>query len=345
MAVHTIVSNLFFFGFLGIVAYIMWQVIAPFIGALALAAILATISYPLYRRCIRIAPRRNESIAAILAILIVAIIIVTPLALIGYLLVNETIAFYTAATNGTFISLEDSLHNVEGFVESLIPGFSIDVTGYIAQSAAWLASQFGSIFAGTASTVFLLFIAFFGLFYLFRDGKTFTKQLVYLSPLPDNEDEQILERLAISVRSVVLGTLTIAIIQGILSAIGFALFGVGQPVLLGSIAAIGALIPGVGTTVVFLPVILFLIISGSYGTAIGLAIWAMIAVGLIDNFLGPHLMGRGTTLHPFLILISVLGGIALFGPLGFVLGPVILSLLIVLLELYSTHMNPNPTNT
>ena len=343
MAVHTIVENLFFFGLLGIVGYLMWEIIAPFIGALALAAILATISYPVYQWCIRIAPRKNESIAAVVAILIVAIIIVTPLSLIGYLLVNETVDFYETISSGTSLSIGKSVSNFEGFIQNLIPGFSVDVTSYAAQVAEWLASNFGSIFAGTASTVFLIFIAFFGLFYLFRDGKSFTKQLIYLSPLPDNEDEQILRRLATSVRSVVLGTLTVAIIQGILSAIGFTIFGIGQPALLGSIAAIGALIPGVGTTIVFLPIIFFLIISGSYGAAIGLALWAMIAVGIIDNLLGPYLIGRGATLHPFLILISVLGGMALFGPLGFILGPVVLSLFVVLLELYSTHMNPNPS--
>lgn len=336
---NRIVEYLFFFGLLGIVAYIMWQIISPFIGALALAAILATVSYPIYEWSQKVVPRRNESVAALLAIVIVITIIVAPLSLVGYLVVNEAVSFYTAANNGSVFTLAKPLADLESAVQAYIPQFSLDIERYAGQGAEWLASNVGNIFVSTASTIFLLFIAFFGLFYLFRDGKTFTKQLVYLSPLPDDQDERIVERLSKSVNSVVGGVLTIALIQGALSAIGFAIFGIEQAVLLGSIAAIGALIPGVGTTIVFAPIIVLLLMGGQIVPALGLAVWGMFAVGLIDNVIGPKLISRGTTLHPFLVLISVLGGIALFGPIGFVLGPICLSFFMVLLELYSLHMS------
>lgn len=341
MSRNKIVEQLFFFGLLGVVAYVMWQIITPFIGALALAAILATVSYPIYLRCIKFVPRGNKNAASFLAILVVLVIIITPLSLIGYLLVSEAITFYNAANQGETLTLTAPINDFEATIQNYFPGFQFDVREYAAQGAEWLATNLGNIFAGTASTVFLLFIAFFGLFYLFKDGKEFTKQLVYLSPLPDDQDEKVIERLALSVRSIVGGVLTIALIQGTLSSIGFAIFGIEQAVLLGSVAAIGALIPGIGTTVVFVPVIILLLLSGDPVQAIGLAIWAMLAVGLVDNLLGPKLMSKGTTLHPFLVLISVLGGISLFGPIGFILGPVCLSFFMVLLELYSLHISPN----
>ena len=101
------------------------------------------------------------------------------------------------------------------------------------------------------------------------------------------------------------------------------------------LAAIAALIPSVGTALVFVPAIILLFISGQIFAAFGLLLWGALAVGLIDNFLGPKLIGRGMHLHPLLVLFSVLGGIVFFGPIGFVLGPIILSLLFALLDIYS----------
>jgi predicted PurR-regulated permease PerM len=118
----------------------------------------------------------------------------------------------------------------------------------------------------------------------------------------------------------------------------FELFGFDRAVLWGSIAAFGALIPGVGTSIVFIPTVIYLILSGSYFLAGGMALWGMLAVGFIDNLLGPYLIGRKSNLHPFFILISVLGGISLLGPIGFILGPVSMSLFVVLMELYGLHV-------
>jgi len=102
------------------------------------------------------------------------------------------------------------------------------------------------------------------------------------------------------------------------------------------------LIPGVGTTIIFIPSVIYLIVTEAYGSAIGLAIWGVLAVGLIDNLLGPYLMSRGNTLHPFVILLAVLGGMSVFGPIGFIVGPVVVSLLKVLLELYASHVKDEP---
>jgi len=162
-----------------------------------------------------------------------------------------------------------------------------------------------------------------------------------LSPLTDTNDALILKRLASAVRSVAVGTVSIAILQGVLTAIGLTIFGFDRAILWGCFAAFGALIPGVGTTVVFVPAIAFLIYNGSNLSAIALTVWGVLAVGLIDNLLGPYVMSRGNTMHPFFLLLSVLGGISLFGPIGFILGPVILSLFLVFLELYLVQMKSN----
>lgn len=338
MAHARIIEYLFFFGILGATAFLMWHIIAPFFSALAIAAVIVTAGYPLYRRILRAMPGGNTSLASILTTVLIALLVLTPLAFLGYLVFSETLALYTQLSRNGGLGVNNSIAQLESFIQSVAPTFSIDVAGYAQQAAGWVAEHIGAIFAGTASTIFLMFLAIIGIFYFFRDGEHFLRTLVRLSPLADAEDTHILEKLARSVRSVVLGTLSVALIQGTLTAVGFAAFGIGHPILWGAVAAIGALVPGIGTSIVFIPAIGFLIFDGSYGAAAGLAAWGVVAVGLIDNLLGPYLMSRGATLHPFFVLLSVLGGIALFGPIGIVLGPVTLSLLTVLIELYGNHV-------
>jgi predicted PurR-regulated permease PerM len=164
------------------------------------------------------------------------------------------------------------------------------------------------------------------------------KSLVRISPLPDKQDAKILDRLARSVRSVLAGSLAVGAIQGTLTAIGFTIFGVPQAILWGMVAAIAALIPAIGTALVFIPTVAFLVIAESYGSAAGVAAWGIVIVGLVDNFLGPYLVSRGATMHSFLVLVSALGGLSVFGPVGFILGPVVMSFFIALLEVYESHI-------
>lgn len=338
MLTHRLVEYIFFFGLLGIVAIFVWQLLSPFAGALALAAIIVTICYPLYERIQRIVPGRNKSVAAFLSVIAVIIIVVIPLAILASFLLKEAASVYTLFNSGTQDAIERSLLDVETYIQQYVPGFTLDITSYVSQLAQFIVEHIGAIFAGTASTIFLFFIALIASFYFFRDGKEFTKFLIQISPLPDDHDAKILKRLAVAIRSVALGTVLVALIQGLVTGVGLSLFGFERAVLWGSVAAIGALIPGVGTSIVFIPAVLYLMFTGSYLLAGGVALWGALAVGFIDNFLGPYLMSRGNNIHPFLILLSVLGGIALLGPIGFVIGPVAVSLFAVMLELYAVHL-------
>lgn len=334
-----IVEYVFFFGLLGIVGYLVWSIISPFMSALALAAIIVTITYPLYERIVQKMPRQNTTLAAFLTTLVVILVIILPLTFLTSALVSEAVSVYRLVTDDEQMGFESELVQLESVIQSYIPAFELNTTEYIQQSATWFANSLSAIFTGTVSTIFLFFIALIGSFYFFRDGKVFTKRLVRLSPLPDVEDEMILRRLAVAVRSVATGTVLVALIQGTLTAIGLSLFGFERAVLWGSIAAMGALIPSIGTSIIFIPAVGYLLFTGDYLSAAGLSLWGLLAVGLIDNLLGPYLMGRGSALHPFVILLAVLGGIGVFGPIGFVVGPVVVSLFAVLLEIYTQHIS------
>lgn len=346
MELRQIVEYIFFFTLLIASGYLAWLLLAPFLPALALAAVVTTICYPAYRHLRRRIPGQRDGLAAAVATIMVLIVIIIPVFFVSTVVVNEVVSFYRVMSNNEDTILMGFIQEAEMFVDEYAPDLEIDIAGQIEQAAQWFAGNIGAIFAGTAATLFLLFIAIVGLFYAFRDGERLTRWLIRVSPLPDNEDEVILSRLALAVRSVVVGVVLVSIIQGIVAAVGFSLFGIERAVLWASIAAIAALLPGIGTSVIMIPAVAYLFITGDIANGFGLMIWAIFAVLIIDSFIAPYLMSRGNKLHPFIILLSVLGGISMFGPIGFVIGPVIISLFMVLLEIYGHNIGMlDKTNT
>ncbi len=338
MKINRIVEYSFFFILLGLSGYMVWLIAAPFISALALSAIITTICYPLYKRVRQITPKRNKSLAAFATTVFVFAGIIIPIVTLSSLVVGEVVSFYQELSEGRELSIESYFTQAEKLVQGLLPGFDVNLTEQLKQLFEWFAGNLTQIFASTLSTIFVFVISLVGSFYFFRDGKEFIELLIKISPLPEKEDQIILKRMAQAVRSVATGTLLVAIIQGALVSIGLAFVGVDNVILWGSIAAVSAVIPGVGTSLVTFPTIFWLLYTGQYVPAIGLAVWAAFVVGLVDNILGPYLMSRGNKMHPFIILISVLGGLSLFGPLGFIVGPMIVALFLVLLEIYSQYI-------
>jgi len=338
MTLSRVVEYVFFFALLLLSGYMVWLIMSPFLSALALAAVIVTISSPLYLWLLPRMPRQSRSLAAFCSTIIVFLVGILPIVLMTSLIVNEVVDLYQDMDNAEGLSVTTVATAIEGQIQRVVPGFEINLADQIRRSAEWFTGNLATIFAGTVSTFFLFFIALIASFYFFRDGKELLQVVIKASPLPDDEDKEILDRLARAVRAVATGTLLVALIQAILATIGMTVAGIDRAVLLGGLVAIGAMIPGVGTGIVMLPVILFLFLSGSLVQAIGLLIWSVVVVGLVDNFVGPYLMSRGNNMHPFIILLSVLGGLSLFGPIGFLVGPVVVTLFLVLLEIYNHYI-------
>ncbi len=333
-----VVEYTFFFSSLALVGFVVVMLLFPFLTALALAAITVIICYPLLRGIERFITRRNRTIAALLTTLIVFCAVVTPVSIVSSLLVNEFVSFYRSIESTGQLPIDTMLTGVEENLRTILPDFEINLSEQIKQSVSWFAGNLGTIFAGTVSVVVTFLIAMLGSFYLFRDGERLVAWLVSISPLKDTEDRIIMERIARSIRSVATGTVLVAILQGLLAGIGFAIFGIPRPILWGTIGALGALLPGLGTVTIMVPGIIYLFYIGHVTAAIGLAIWAGLCILVVDNFISPYLMSRGNNLHPFVVLLSVLGGISLFGPVGFIIGPVMVSLFLVLIEIYAQYM-------
>ena len=338
--------NLFFIGLLLVIAVLAILVLIPFLTPLVFAVSLAVIFGPVYRSILRTVFKGKEksTVAALLTLLLVGIIVVIP----GFFVVNKMYVeiqdmYFYLTEEGSRASIISMLNSAsESFSAVFFNAFpaasfdTLNVTDYLQRGLEWAFAHVDTLFSGLGKVLLGIFIALFALFYFLRDGREFKKQVIALSPLMDTDDELIFRKLEQAVYSIVAGSLIVGVIQGILTGIGFALFGVPDPTVWGAVAAIAALIPGVGTSLVIIPGVLYLFFTGSTATAIGLLIWGLLAVGLIDNLLGPVLVNRGMKVHPFLILLSVLGGIALFGLVGFILGPLIFAFLFALLEIYKS---------
>ncbi|MDO8536961.1 MAG: AI-2E family transporter [bacterium] len=331
---HSIVLLVFLAGAFVLVFFIF----RPFFDTLVLAIAFAVAFRPLQQKLLDHTPTRR-GLAAFFTTIVVAALVVTLLIFLSMQILEEAWQLYSSVLAGGGLG-NSFLVAINGFIDNLqrsLPSsfrVSLDINQYIRQGLSWLLQNIISLFSNFTKIVVSFFIFLFALYYLLKDGPELKKSIVALSPLTDTDDEAILHKLERAINSVLRGSLVIALVQGALTAIGFIVFGVPNAILWGSLAAVASLIPTIGTSLVIVPAIAFLFLSGETFSALGLFAWGAVAVGLIDNFLGPKLVGRGTQLHPFLIFISVIGGLGFFGPLGFLLGPLTLSLFFALLEIY-----------
>ncbi len=311
--------------------------IRPFIGALVLAFTLAIVFHPLYRK-LRSGFQNHHGVAALLTILIILVVVLVPLTFLSVQVFQEGSDFYFEKLTRPDIPVfqERILSLSQWFPgsERQLTEWSANLNQYLQQGLIWLLEHVGVVFSSIAQLLFNLFISLIALYYLFKQGGQLKARLVSISPLSDHFDADITGRLQSTVSSVIRGVIVVAIVQALLAGTGFAIFGIPSPALWGTLAMLAAFIPGIGTALVMIPAVIYLFATGHIGSAIGLAIWGVAVVGLVDNFLSPYLVGRGVKIHPFLILLSVLGGLALFGPLGFLLGPLVISFLFALLDIY-----------
>lgn len=323
----------FFLGLLLAVLVLVFALFRPFVAPIALAFMAAIIVKPVDRKILS-AVKGRRTLAAVATTLFVILVILVPIGLLFQQIIVEAVQFYNDIREGGLGGFNQAISYVLEPIQRVFPGFDPDLRGAVTALADALVSNATKIFSSTASLVLGLFVAVLSLFYILRDGHRFRKAIVELSPLSDKYDTEIIDKVERAVNSVVRGSLFVALTQGVLATIGFFIFGVPHALLWGALAAVAALLPGIGTGLVVIPAVLYLVATGSYGFAIGLTIWGAVAIGLVDNIVLPVIVGRGFTVHPLLILLSVLGGLAFFGPIGLFLGPLVLALFFALIEIY-----------
>lgn len=329
----------YFFGALFIaVLVLVAAMFYPYLGALVVAVVLGVLVEPIH---VRIQKRvQSRSISALLASLAVVAVILLPALGIGTLMVDEVRTLSSHISSGEADAVAVYLGPLETLLNDFLPeGVVFDIETAVEEGLTWLSHNIGGAFASTASVLMQLFVATITLYYVIKDGHRFAETFVRYSPLGDTNDREILRRLGKVIRYIVRGTLVIAFLQGLLTGIGFWMFGLSNPALWGTVAGITAIVPTLGTGLVTVPAFFYLVLSGNYISAILFGAWGLLVIGLVDNILRPYLIGNSVHIHPLFILISVLGGLAMFGAMGFIIGPLVLGLLVALTDIYANWMH------
>lgn len=328
------IQTIFFFALLLGVGALVVSMFLPFFNVLALSAVLALTFQPLCRFLRdRVCLRRGLP-AAFLTLLVILAVVLGPLTWIGSRVASESRSLYTQLS-GDGVGFAERLEGwIEGPVRAYAPGFELDLRAFASSALDYLASHAGAFLGGALSLVASVLLVLVATFFFLKDGPALAAKLRRLSPLDDSDDEALSRKIAQAVNAVVRGVVLVGLVQGFLVGLGFLIFGVGNATLWGFLSAILAMVPGLGTGLVTVPAVIYLLAAGKTGAAIGVAVWGFAVVGLVDNFLAPYFYSKGIEIHQVAILFGVLGGLALFGPLGFIYGPVILALFHALASTY-----------
>lgn len=315
--------------------------VRQFVMAVFLAAIFAGLSYPLFQ-WLREKTGGRANISSLLTILILLVGVGIPLA--GFLTVVATQAVQVSQTAGEWFESQDTIVQqaralVERipFVDRLLP----ETEALLAQARSALGST-GPLLMGVVSAAtrgalnfFLqLFVLLYSLFFFLVDGQSILRRILYYMPLDPDEEAQLLERFVSVTRATLKGSLLIGVIQGGLAGLAFWVAGVPGSAFWGTVMIVLSIIPAVGSPLVWIPAVIFLFVGGHVPQALGLLAWCAVVVGAVDNFLRPMLIGRDARMSDLLILLSTLGGITLFGAVGFIVGPVVAALFVTIWHLY-----------
>lgn len=314
------IEKYFFFGLLALCGILVLVILFPFLTVLLMGVALSIVLGPLYEWIkVKVLPKAPNWIPALLSIIIFLIILGVPLVILGTVVFKQFQNLYIS------LSVMDSkplLMSINSSISGFLPaGFVIDTQKEITNLISSISSNIRPLFTATINTVFMFILMILTLFYFLKDGRRWRNMIIEMSPLEDVHTTKLLYTFSHTINATIKGYLIIAVAQGLLMGIGLALFGVSHPALWGVVAGILSMVPMIGTAFVAVPAIAFLLITGETSNAIGLSIWSLTLVGTIDNFLNPLIIGKKTALPPLIVLFSVLGGIALMGPVGILIGP------------------------
>jgi predicted PurR-regulated permease PerM len=309
-------------------------ILEPFLLAIVGAIVLAIATRRPYNWLTTKIPNRTAS--AILALILVTLSIIVPSFFLTQSLVQQATHFiHTIRSDSTQQKLTDFLVRHPALAERIETlSDTIDPQNALRSVGAFLGTRFAAVLGHSIGAIIGLIVMLFILFFLYRDRElaiTFARSLV---PLSDDETTELLERVRSTIFATALGRVAIAGVQGILAGLAFWVLGVPSPVLWGLMTAVASLIPGFGSFLVWTPVAVYLGLTGHWGKAALLGVWGGSVVSTIDNFLYPILIGSQVRQHTVSILLSILGGIALFGPAGLILGPVTFSVAATLLDFW-----------
>ena len=341
MEMQKVRKNIFFaILMIGTLAFL--YLLKPFAYPIFWAAVIAGIFGPLYRRVNWAIGHPNLSASVMLGIVIFVILL--PLAVVASVVLAQAIDMYSALKNTEDIQLKAQkvIELLKGnpYLQKLELD-EVALTEKFYQIAGGISKYIVSYLTELTQNTLLLIVNFivmlYCLFFFVRDGETLLRSSLYIFELKDEIGNRIYERFTSTARATLKGTLIIGLIQGTMGGVLFWAVGIQSAFVWGVIMILAAMIPGIGCAIIWAPAAVILLATGHIVEGMAIAAVGALVISSIDNVLRPLLVGKDTQMHPLLIFLSTLGGIAVFGISGFVIGPIITALLSTLWEIYEKH--------
>jgi predicted PurR-regulated permease PerM len=326
------------------VTVLMVGVVWPFLKTLLLSAIFSGLVHPVFTwlaRCLG----GHRSLASFLTVLLLFLLIVGPISLLSGAAVKQAMEVSQRAApwvQQQFGAAQRfDVHQWVGArwpaVADLLPSQS-ELAAHAANTAkaagSFLVENASAVTAGTAGLLLRFFLLLYSMFFFLKDGRKMLEKILYYCPLRPDEEALVLERFAAVTKATVKGTLLIGAIQGSLAGVGFFFAGIEGSVFWGAVMIVLSAIPGIGSALVWVPAVIYLLVSGQTLAGILLGTWCACVVGVIDNLLRPILVGKEAGMSDFLVMFGALGGLLFFGPFGFIVGPIVCGLFLTVWEPY-----------
>lgn len=327
---------------------ILW----PFYGAVFWGAILALLFMPLHRRLLRRMPER-PNLAALATLAVCLLIVILPVALITATLVRQAAALVTRLRSGELdfgLYLQRVLDVIPPWLEDWLDRLGLGDVAAVqdrlasaaAQISQFVATQALAIGQNTVHFVVSLGIMLYLLFFLLRDGQALSVRIRQALPLDEAHKRDLLAKFATVIRATVKGNVVVAVTQGALGGLIFWILGIQGAVLWATLMAFLSLLPAVGAGLIWGPVAIYFLATGSFVQAAVLIAFGVFVIGLVDNLLRPILVGKDTKLPDYLVLVSTLGGMSIFGINGFVIGPLVAALFVAAWDLFTAPADTAP---
>ena len=337
---------------LALVTVAFFWIISPFFGAVFWAMVLALMFMPVHRRlCARL--RGRDTLAALGTLLFCMVIVVVPMIFVVGAMVDEATSFTQRLRTGEFnprTYFEQIQNALPGWLRDLLGRFGLfnaqdvvdKLTAAVVQGGQALTTRALAIGQNTLMLLVDLGIMLYLLFFFLRDGRDLAQTIRRAVPMQRQHTDFLLSKFATVVRATVKGTVVVALVQGMLGGVAFAFLGIHGAVLWGVVMSVLSLLPAIGAALVWAPVAIYLIATGSMIEGLGLAAWGAGVMGMVDNLLRPILVGKETKLPDYLVLLSTIGGLSIFGLNGFVIGPAIAALFVATWALFSHEEGATP---
>ena len=341
------VAVIFFVAFLLVLLWAAGRILAPFLDAILIAAIVVTFTYPWYRRLSEMMKNRRE-LAAVVMLIVVTVTIVIPSFFLMTALVHQATTLFDLIQNADANEILASLR-IEGNlarIAAVIPGFDPDsirpdqlIVGVIEKIPGWVASYGGKLLSGLTGVAIGFVFMILAAYYFYVEGERLVKIVEDISPLPEEYERQIVRTFTGVVDATFRGQILTALAQGAVTSIGLAIAGIPGWLFWGAVASLFSLIPMVGAAAVWAPGAIYLFAVAalkdtSWTPAIFLAIWGIAVVSLIDNLIRPWAMKSGTNMSAIVLFFSIVGGLRAFGFVGLIIGPLVFALLVTFVQMF-----------